>query len=179
MSELLAKVAEILGAPETLVQRSAEARAEASGNTVDEVLQSWAGGEAIAASAPEVKEEVAVVEEAVEQVFEEESVELKNESSLAFITGVIGVAIFTYFFAFAIPKNQSQDLVAESLNNEIEDSQEVLKGAQVYNELNCQSSHTQNVRLLIPDSQNGKILKNRFADEAIIKNTGLLRLGPD
>ena len=179
MSELLAKVAEILGAPETLVQRSAEARAEASGNTVDEVLQSWAGGEAIAASAPEVKEEVAVVEEAVEQVFEEESVELKNESSLAFITGVIGVAIFTYFFAFAIPKNQSQDLVAESLNNEIEVSQEVLKGAQVYNELNCQSCHTQNVRLLIPDSQNGKILKNRFADEAIIKNTGLLRLGPD
>jgi len=205
MSELLAKVAEILGAPETLVQRSAEARAEASGNTVDEVLQSWAGGEAIAASAlevkeevavveeapveevavvekapvEEVKEEVAVVEEAVEQVFEEESVELKNESSLAFITGVIGVAIFTYFFAFAIPKNQSQDLVAESLNNEIEVSQEVLKGAQVYNELNCQSCHTQNVRLLIPDSQNGKILKNRFADEAIIKNTGLLRLGPD
>ena len=208
MSELLAKVAEILGAPESLVQRSAEARAEATGNTVDEVLQSWAGGEAIAASTPEVKEEVkeevavveeapveevkeevavveevkeevAVVEEAVEQVFEEESVELKNESSLAFITGVIGVAIFTYFFAFAIPKNQSQDLVAESLNNEIEVSQEVLKGAQVYNELNCQSCHTQNVRLLIPDSQNGKILKNRFADEVIIKNTGLLRLGPD
>ena len=58
MSELLAKVAEILGAPESLVQRSAEARAEATGNTVDEVLQSWAGGEAIAASTPEVKEEV-------------------------------------------------------------------------------------------------------------------------
>ena len=52
MGELLAKVAEILGAPETLVQRSAEARAEASGNTVEEVLQSWAGGEAIAPSAP-------------------------------------------------------------------------------------------------------------------------------
>ena len=58
MSELLAKVAEILGAPETLVQRSAEARAEASGNTVEEILQSWAGGEAIASSAPQVKEEV-------------------------------------------------------------------------------------------------------------------------
>ena len=57
MSELLAKVAEILGAPETLVQRSAEARAEASGNTVEEVLQSWAGGEAIASSAPQAKEE--------------------------------------------------------------------------------------------------------------------------
>ena len=57
MSELLAKVAEILGAPETLVQRSAEARAEASGNTVEEVLQSWAGGEAIASPAPQAKEE--------------------------------------------------------------------------------------------------------------------------
>ena len=47
MSELLSKVAEILKAPEELVQRSAEARAEASGKSVDEVLQSWAGGEAI------------------------------------------------------------------------------------------------------------------------------------
>jgi cytochrome c553 len=79
MSELLAKVAEILGAPESLVQRSAEARAEATGNTVDEVLQSWAGGEAIAASTPEVKEEVkeevAVVEEApVEEIKEKVAV---------------------------------------------------------------------------------------------------------
>ena len=191
MSELLAKVAEILGAPETLVQRSAEARAEASGNTVEEVLQSWAGGEAIAASAPaaetsvveETPVEEVVVEEApvetMEKVIEEESVELKKESSLIFIAGVLGVAMFTYFFAFAIPKNQSADLVAESLNNEVAVSQEVLKGAQVYNDLNCQSCHTQNVRLLIPDSQNGKILKNKFADEVIIKNTGLLRLGPD
>ncbi|MDA8813370.1 c-type cytochrome [Candidatus Actinomarina sp.] len=79
MGELLAKVAEILGAPETLVQRSAEARAEASGNTVEEVLQSWAGGEAIAASAPvaeeapveEVKEEVVAEEAPVEEVKEE------------------------------------------------------------------------------------------------------------
>ena len=195
MSELLSKVSEILGAPETLVQRSAEARAEASGKTVDEVLQSWAGGESISstpaaetpvaeeAAVEEVKEEVvaeeAAVEEIVEQVVEEETVNLKNESSLAFIAGVLGVAIFTYFFAFSIPKNQSADLVAESLNNEIVVTEEVLKGAEVYNQLNCQSCHTQNVRLLIPDSQNGKILKNKFANETIIKNTGLLRLGPD
>ena len=84
MGELLAKVAEILGAPETLVQRSAEARAEASGNTVEEVLQSWAGGEAITTSAPaaetsvaeeipveEVKEEVVAEEAPVEEVKEE------------------------------------------------------------------------------------------------------------
>jgi len=76
VGELLAKVAEILG------QRAAEARAEASGNTVEEVLQSWAGGEAIAPSAPaaetpveEVKEEVVAEDAPVEEVKEEVVVE--------------------------------------------------------------------------------------------------------
>ena len=92
MSELLAKVAKILGAPETLVQRSAEARAEASGNTVEEILQSWAGGEAIAASAlkeepaEEVKEEVVVAEEKPAEEVKEEVVvaeEVKEEVVVA------------------------------------------------------------------------------------------------
>ena len=77
MSELLSKVAEILKAPEELVQRSAEARAEASGKSVDEVLQSWAGGEAVesspAAEAP--VEEIPVEETPVEEVIEETPVE--------------------------------------------------------------------------------------------------------
>ena len=121
MSDLVNKVAEILNAPVDLVQRSAEARAAASGVSVDDVLSSWAGGESVAASAP--KEEAPVVEEApveevVEEVIEEitteevveeiieEIVEMKNESSLSFISGVLLVSIFTYLFAFAIPKNQ-------------------------------------------------------------------------
>jgi cbb3-type cytochrome oxidase cytochrome c subunit len=33
--------------------------------------------------------------------------------------------------------------------------------------------------VLIPDSQNGKVLKNRFANKNLILNTGLLRLAPD
>ena len=82
MSELLSKVAEILKAPEELVQRSAEARAEASGKSVDEVLQSWAGGEAIesspAAEAPVEEtpvEETSVEEAPAEEVVEEAPVE--------------------------------------------------------------------------------------------------------
>ena len=184
MSELLSKVAEILKAPEELVQRSAEARAEASGKSVDEVLQSWAGGEAIESSAPaeatteEVVEEE-VVEATTEEVVEEEPVEMEKESSFAFIAGVISVAIFTYIFAFSIPKQQSETLVADSLNNSFEITNEALKGAEVYNQLNCQSCHTQNVRVLIPDSQNGIVLKNKYADKAVILNTGLVRIGPD
>ena len=77
MSELLSKVAEILKAPEELVQRSAEARAEASGKSVDEVLQSWAGGEAIESSpaAETPVEETSVEEAPVEEVVEEAPVE--------------------------------------------------------------------------------------------------------
>ena len=88
MSDLVNKVAEILNAPVDLVQRSAEARAVASGVSVDDVLSSWAGGESVAASAP--KEE-APVEEAVEEVVEEvaaeevveEVVEEKSEAPVA------------------------------------------------------------------------------------------------
>ena len=208
VSDLVNKVAELLNAPVDLVQRSAEARAQASGKSVEEVLSSWAGGESVAASAaPATKEEAPVeeapaaevveeaVEEVVEEVFEEtktqeaveevveevveEIVELKNESALSFISGVLLVGLFTYLFAFAIPKNQATDIVSDSLNNSISTSDEVIKGAELYAELNCQSCHTQNVRTLIPDTQNGKVLKNKFANETLINNVGNIRLGPD
>ena len=213
MSDLVNKVAEILNAPVDLVQRSAEARAAASGISVDDVLSSWAGGESVAASAP--KEEATVEEAPVEEVVEEEAtveevveeeatveettkeeveeaeleevvgqvveqvVELKNESALSFISGVLLVGLFTFLFAFAIPKNQATDIVSDSLNNTVSSSNEVIKGAEVYAELNCQSCHTQNVRTLIPDTQNGKVLKNKFANETLINNVGNIRLGPD
>ena len=89
MSDLVNKVAEILNAPVDLVQRSAEARAAASGVSVDDVLNSWAGGESVAASAPKEEapvEEVAaeeVVEEVIEEVIEEAPVKEKTEPPIA------------------------------------------------------------------------------------------------
>ena len=212
MSDLVNKVAELLNAPVDLVQRSAEARAQASGVSVDDVLNSWAGGESVAAGAApapkeeapveEVKEEAPVeeiaeeiaeeiVEETTEETAEEseaqevieevveEVIELKNESSLAFISGVLLIGVFTFVFAFVIPKNQSISAVESSLNNSVSVSSEVLRGAEIYGELNCQSCHTQNVRTLIPDTQNGKVLKNKYANAALIRNVGTIRLGPD
>ncbi len=73
MSDLVNKVAEILNAPVDLVQRSAEARAAASGVSVDDVLSSWAGGESVTASAP--KEEAPVEEAPKEETVVEETVE--------------------------------------------------------------------------------------------------------
>ena len=199
MSDLVNKVAELLNAPVDLVQRSAEARAQASGVSVDDVLNSWAGGESVASgSTPPPKEEAPVeevkeeapeetTEELVEEIeaqevveeIVEEVIELKKESSLAFVSGVLLIGIFTFVFAFVIPKNQSISAVESSLNNSVSVSSEVLKGAEIYGELNCQSCHTQNVRTLIPDTQNGKVLKNKYANEALIRNVGTIRLGPD
>ena len=104
---------------------------------------------------------------------------MKNESSLSFISGVLLVSIFTYLFAFAIPKNQATALVSESLNNSVNVTSEVIKGAEIYSSLNCQSCHTQNVRTLIPDTQNGKVLQNKYANATLINNVGNIRLGPD
>lgn len=52
MSDQLGAAAQALGIPEAIVERSARARAEASGQSYEDVLAAWAGGEAVAAPAP-------------------------------------------------------------------------------------------------------------------------------
>ncbi len=44
MSDQLSAAAAALNAPETIVQRSAEARAKATGASIDDILAAWAGG---------------------------------------------------------------------------------------------------------------------------------------
>jgi mono/diheme cytochrome c family protein len=58
MSDLAAAAA-ALGVPEAIVRRSAEARAKATGATVDEVLSAWASGGEVAISEESRKTEVA------------------------------------------------------------------------------------------------------------------------
>ncbi len=62
MSDLSA-AAEALGVPESIVQRSAAARAAETGMTVDEVLAAWAGGGLVAGSPPAAADEEAPPEE--------------------------------------------------------------------------------------------------------------------
>ncbi len=60
----LAGASAALGIPESLVQRSAEARAAETGQPVDEIIAAWAGGEVVATPAPAVAEETAPEPEA-------------------------------------------------------------------------------------------------------------------
>lgn len=54
MSEYLAAAAQAMNTTEAIVRRSAEARAKATGVSVDEVLAAWAGGGTVTASAAPV-----------------------------------------------------------------------------------------------------------------------------
>jgi len=92
MSELVNKVAELLNAPVDLVQRSAEARAAASGKSVDEVLSSWAGGESIESTAPvaETPKEEAPVEEAPKETIAA-AVTQKITNSYSVINETMGI----------------------------------------------------------------------------------------
>lgn len=49
---LLSDAAEAMGVPEPLAERSARARAAASGQSYEDILTAWAGGQAAATSAP-------------------------------------------------------------------------------------------------------------------------------
>jgi ribosomal protein L12E/L44/L45/RPP1/RPP2 len=51
-SETLAAAAQAMGVPEEMVRRSAQARANADGVGIDEVLAAWSGGASITAAAP-------------------------------------------------------------------------------------------------------------------------------
>ena len=77
MSDLANKVAELLNAPVDLVQRSAEARAQASGNSTEEILSSWAGGESVTPSEAPVQTQEAPTAESTPQ--EENSVQTTSQ----------------------------------------------------------------------------------------------------
>ena len=66
MSELLAAAAAVLNAPEELVLRSAEAKAQALGGTAEEYLAAWGGGQAPPTPVPAAAPAPAAPEPAVE-----------------------------------------------------------------------------------------------------------------
>lgn len=63
MSDVAAAAQKLAGAPEELVLRSATARAQAQGVSVDEVLAAWAGGASVGGAAPTAPEPAAPAEE--------------------------------------------------------------------------------------------------------------------
>ena len=74
MDELLQQVAELRGMPASLVERSAQARADKTGATLEEVLQEWAGegGAGEAAQTADAATEAATIDTDIDTVAETE-----------------------------------------------------------------------------------------------------------
>ena len=89
--KLVEQISSSTGIPQMLVSRTAQARAAVSGVSVDDVLRSWSGGEAIESSpspTTEVKSEASVVEEeapvdSIEiEIEQKDEVEIENTTEL-------------------------------------------------------------------------------------------------
>ena len=184
MSDLLKKVAQLLGVPESLIQRSSEARAEASGKSTEEVLQSWSGGEAVESAEEEVVEEESAEEEVVEEesaeeeVVEEVLVPAKNENTKAISAIMVAAMLFSGIFTLTLPLSQVHD--EAQMKNEV---YEISDGAIIYNQEGCQDCHSQNIRQIIPDAGIGRITSIELLGPSMktggLSNTGLRRVGPD
>ena len=202
MSDLLKKVAQLLGVPESLIQRSSEARAEASGKSTDEVLQSWAGGEAIESTDEPVAEEEPVIEEPVieeevveepvaeeEAVIEEEVVEeeavleevmvpAENENTKVLSTIMVASILFSAIFTVILPLSQVHD--EAQMKNKV---YLISDGAIIYNQEGCQDCHSQNIRQVVPDAGIGRVTSIELLGTSIkaggLSNAGLRRVGPD
>ena len=174
MSELLKKVAKLLGVPENLIQRSAEARADASGKSPEEVLQSWSGGEAVESVEEESVEEESVEEESVEEVV----IAAEKENTKVLAVGIVAFILFSGIFTLTLPLSQVLER-AEGRGS----ISTISDGRIIYNQEGCQNCHSQNVRQVIPDAGIGQVTSIKLIPD-YTKNTnainiGLRRVGPD
>ena len=186
MSDLLKKVAQLLGVPESLIQRSSEARAEASGKSTDEVLQSWSGGEAVESTSEPVTEDDPVTEEEVveepvteeEVVVEELIVPAENENTKVLSTIMVASILFSAIFTVILPLSQVHD--EAQMKNKV---YLISDGAIIYNQEGCQDCHSQNIRQVVPDAGIGRISSIELLGTSIkaggLSNAGLRRVGPD
>lgn len=83
MDELLQQVAELRGMPASLVERSAQARADKTGATVEEVLQEWAGesGEGATAQSADAAAEGEAIDSATSAIEETQGTGKANDDA--------------------------------------------------------------------------------------------------
>jgi hypothetical protein len=201
MSDLLSAAAAALGTPEALVRRSAEARATATGATVDEILAAWAGGApaptAPAATTVEAEEDAGddapeVATEATppppEIVVEMPSAPAPapapvgpyrppvlvgvSDNPMTVLAGVVGLFFIVLVVGLIGPSIQTTNPGARS--SSIEYSESAIDGRHLFANLGCASCHTQMVRPVIADVGLGAVTLND-SNQLL----GTRRFGPD
>jgi hypothetical protein len=203
MSDLLTAAAAALGTPEALVKRSAEARAAATGATVDEILTAWAGGAPAPTTtpAPEPATEPAVEEPSApagagagEAPTPDIVVEIPSApappravevgpykppvlvgASDNPLTMLAGiVGLFIVVLLIGLVGPAIPTTNPGARTSNIDFSAAGIEGRQLYAELGCAACHTQMVRPVVADVGLGAVTLN---DTNQIP--GVRRFGPD
>lgn len=200
MSDLAAAAAS-MGIPESLVQRSAEAKAEETGATVEEILAAWAAGETEPSGAaaepagaePAASEEPATASE-VDAPPEPAATEPEtpaappvpistepakppvlvgsSDNPLSIMVGAIGLFLLIFLVGLVGPSIQAEEPGARS--SEVDLSEAGEDGLALYTSLGCAACHTQMVRPVVADVGLGAVTLNDSNQPL-----GTRRYGPD
>lgn len=204
MSDLLSAAAEAMGVPEPLAERSARARAAASGQSYEDILTAWAGGQTVA-TPTEAPAEEAVAEEPAEVEAEapapaEVAVPapaapaaapepaaaetrpavparppiLEAPADRPLVTVAGGMAVVVLMLLLGFVFPSLPAETDEIRSSEIELSAAGEEGRQAYRAGACSSCHTQAVRAVVADVGVGPVT---LADTNQV--VGYRRIGPD
>ncbi|MDX1467825.1 MAG: cbb3-type cytochrome c oxidase subunit II [Acidimicrobiia bacterium] len=201
MSDLVSAAAAALGIPESLTQRSAEARAAETGASLDEILSAWAGGApppattqepSPAATAPEEDEAAAdpepvttapVIDIPVPDTPQPEApipvgrykppvlVGVKD-NPVGVLVGAIGLFAVIALIGLVGPASLADEPGART--SAISYSETALEGRDIYLSLGCAACHTQMVRPVVADVGLGDVTLND-SNQVL----GTRRFGPD
>lgn len=204
MSDLLAAAAAALGTPEAIVARSAEARATATGQSVEEILAAWAGGETVpsqpaAAVEEEPAEEPAAPEAEQPEVAEVETPEpavvsppgpkpapapapvgpykppiLITPPDNPMTTFYAAIGLFLAMFLVGLVGPSIPTDTPGARTSEIAHSDAGGEGQLLYQNLGCAACHTQLVRPVVADVGLGAVTLND-SNQVL----GSRRFGPD
>lgn len=197
MSDIAAAAA-ALGLPESLTQRSAEARAAETGASVDDILSEWSGGApapaaatpAEAATAPEAEDQptaettpappeiivAAAARVAPEPVpagpYEPPVLVGARDNPMAILLGVLGLFALILMIGLVGPASQAEEPGART--SDLSYTEAAVEGQDVYGSLGCAACHTQLVRPVIADIGLGGVTLND-SNQVL----GTRRFGPD
>ena len=193
MSDLLAAAAAAMGAPEHLVERAAQARADADGTSYEAVLAAWGGGEPIPVTAaptptpepvtaapPIAMAEVPAVSTVAAPVMVRsratprlEGVKLHPLRTWLAMAALFSLGLVITFIGPFNTGADSRHVVADSGLSAIGE-----RGQSLYLNLGCGYCHTQLVRPVLADVGLGPVTE-AWADALEDATFGVQRIGPD
>ena len=201
MSDLLTAATAALGVPEPLVQRSAAARAAASGASIDDILAAWAGGEPAPAPAspaetapapaepepPPAEEPAAAAPEPPPLVPEAPAAPTPEDTRTWYEPPVLvgggdnpmrvlvgSVLLFAVVILVGLVGPSLPTEATGALSSELAFTEQAEAGRALYTTLGCAACHTQMVRPVVADVGLGPVTLND-TNQVL----GARRFGPD